>query len=194
VRYIVDHCLIGVKEMDAFENIVAQLLIEDDFWVMTSVRVDLTKEEKKEINKPTTPRPEIDIIAFNLKNNTLFLIEVKSFFDSRGVVFSELQKKSDIQKGRYKLLTSDKYRNIISKRLFEDLNKKGLINTKTKISYGLIAGNVYQNKESEIKEYFNSKKWLFWGPSEIKSKVIKLSSKGYENNPVTIASKIILRD
>jgi len=180
--------------MDAFENIVAQLLIEDDFWVMTSVRVDLTKEEKKEINKPTTPRPEIDIIAFNLKNNTLFLIEVKSFFDSRGVVFSELQKKSDIQKGRYKLLTSDKYRNIISKRLFEDLNKKGLINTKTKISYGLIAGNVYQNKESEIKEYFNSKKWLFWGPSEIKSKVIKLSSKGYENNPVTIASKIILRD
>jgi len=180
--------------MDSFETIVAQLLIEDGFWVMTSIKVDLTKEEKKKINKPTTPRPEIDIIAFNLKNNTLFLIEVKSFLDSRGVVLNELQKKSDIQKGRYKLLTSDKYRNIISKRLFEDLSKKGLINTKTKISYGLIAGNVYQNKEVEIKEYFNNKKWLFWGPSEIKSKVINLSLKGYENNPVTIASKIILKN
>ncbi len=49
------------KDMDAFEQIIGQLLVEEKYWVRHSVKIDLTPEEKRSINKPSTPRPEIDI-------------------------------------------------------------------------------------------------------------------------------------
>ena len=44
-----------------------------------------------------------------------------------------------------------------------------------------------------MQEYFDAKGWLFWGPSLIKSKILELAEKGYENNAVTIAAKILTR-
>jgi len=179
--------------MEALETIMSQLLEEDNFWVQKSIKVNLTKREKIKIGKPTTPRPEIDLIAYNQKANTLYLLEVKSYLDSLGVQIKDLKATNDTQKGRYKLLTSRKYRETVSKRLSKDLIAKGLINKRTKISYGLIAGHVYRNQEQELKALIEKKKWLFIGPSEIKEKIIKLAGKGYENNEITIATKILLR-
>ena len=68
-----------------------------------------------------------------------------------------------------------------------------MIGSKTTISFGLIAGKIYRGQEKEMAEYFNKQGWLFWGPSIIREKMEMLATKGYENNAVTIAAKILTR-
>ncbi len=179
--------------MDAFEIIIGQLLTENKYWVRLSVKINLSQEEKRSIKKPSTPRPEIDIAAFDVVANTLYLLEVKSFLDSPGVCYDEVVIDQDEQSGRYKLLTAKYYRDVLATRLHEDWCKSGHIKPSTKISFGLIAGKIYRNQEKEMQEYFDNKGWLFWGPTVIREKLIKLAEKGYENNTVTIAAKILTR-
>ncbi len=179
--------------MDAFEQIIGQLLVEEKYWVRHSVKIDLTPEEKRSINKPSTPRPEIDIVAYNTITDTIYLLEVKSYLDSPGVVYEHVAIEQDEQSGRYKLLTAKNYRETLAKRLHQDWCKSGHIRKSTRISFGLIAGKVYRNRELELREYFEKQGWLFWGPAEIKSQILRLSEKGYENNAVTIAAKILTR-
>ena len=59
--------------MDAFEIIIGQLLTEEKYWVRHSVKINLTQEEKRCIKKPSTPRPEIDIAAYDVITDTEFL-------------------------------------------------------------------------------------------------------------------------
>ena len=82
----------------AFENLINQLLQEEGFWTLQNVKIELSKEEKIKISKPTTPRPDIDIVAFDSKNNTLYLLEVKSFIDSQGVKSEEVFIEQKVQK------------------------------------------------------------------------------------------------
>lgn len=179
--------------MDAFEQIIGQLLEQEKYWIRHSVKINLTPEEKKKINKPSTPRPEIDIVAYDLSSDTLYLLEVKSYLDSPGVAYNHVAIEKDEQSGRYKLLTAKKYREILAKRLHSDLRKSGHIHVKTKISFGLIAGKVYQNREKDFQKLFDEKGWLFLGPTRIKEMVTDLARKGYEDNAVTIAAKILTR-
>ena len=113
--------------MDAFEQIIGQLLVEEKYWVRHSVKIDLTPKEKRSINKPSTPRPEIDIVAFNTTTDTIYLLEVKSYLDSPGVVYEHVAIEQDEQSGRYKLLTAKNYRETLAKRLHEDWSKSGHI-------------------------------------------------------------------
>jgi hypothetical protein len=179
--------------LDAFEQIIGQLLEEAGFWVRYSVKINLSKHEKVEIGKATTPRPEIDIVAYKPIEKTLYLIEVKSFLDSPGVVYEHVTIQQDIQSGRYKLLTSQKYREVIERRLKHEWVEEKLITEDTKINFGLVAGKVHKNRENELNENFASRSWLFWGPTEIRKRLIRLASKGYENNSVTIVSKLLTR-
>lgn len=181
--------------MDAFELISAQLLQEEGFWTIVNYKIDITKEiAKNQLKKPTMPRPEVDILAY--KRGTIYLIEVKSYIDSKGVqAKSILTKKNTLLSsihGRYKLFTWKAYRKILPKLVKNDLRKKGLINnSRVKIKYGLIAGKFSGTSEIILKKYFNSHGWLIWGPVEIKNKVENLITKGYENNVMTILSKIL---
>lgn len=179
--------------MDAFEQIIGQLLEEEKYWVRHSVKIDLSPEEKRAINKPSTPRPEIDIVAYDSRNDSIFLLEVKSYLDSSGVVLEHVAIEQDEQAGRYKLLTALKYRETLAKRLHQDWCKSGHIKKSTAVHFGLIAGKVYRNKEAELKAHFDKMRWLFWGPTEIKRRILALAEKGYENNAVTIAAKILTR-
>jgi hypothetical protein len=179
--------------MDAFEQLIGQLLTEEKYWVQQSVKINLTKEERRLVGKPKMPRAEIDIVALDMAANTIWLLEAKSFLDSSGVVSAHVIIEQELQSGRYKLLTSKKYRDVLYGRLREDWLRSGHINAETKISCGLIAGNVYQNKEAHLSSYFAEKEWFFWGPTIIKEKIRALASKGYENNAVTIASKFLIR-
>lgn len=49
--------------MDAFESIVAWVLEQEGYWVRTSYKVNLTKSEKRNIGRPSSPRWEIDMLA-----------------------------------------------------------------------------------------------------------------------------------
>jgi len=179
--------------MDAFEEIVGVLLENDKYWIRHSVKINLTKKEKAQIGKPWTPRPEIDIVAFDAMQNLIILIEVKSFLDSKGVIFEKVVENNEHPTGRYKLLTSKKYQDIIAKRLKSEWIDAGFINKKTKVSFGLIAGKISKMREVELNNYFSGKNWFFWGPTNLKEKLTALSKKGYENCTITIVTKLMQR-
>ena len=183
--------------MNAFEDIVKLYLEEEGYWVRQSVKVDITKQDKVDIGLPSMPRPEIDLVALNAKNNELLLIEVKSFLDSYGVYSEAITDEKDVFSKRYRLFTDSIFREVVTKRLREEYLKQGLINENTKINYALAAGNIHSPAdELKIREYFSKPErgWKLFSPKDIKEKVKELAKKGWEDNLVTITAKLILRD
>lgn len=179
--------------MDHFESIIATLLEAEGYWVRRSFKVNVTKEEKRQIGKHSIPRPEIDLLALHFSRNEVLALEAKSFLDSPGVKLVQLQEEHEVPEGRYKLFTSQRYRSIVFSRLLQDLTTHGMANLDTKISLGLAAGKVYQGEIDPIREFMEKKKWLFWSPEDIKLKVIALAERGYENDPAIITAKILMR-
>lgn len=180
--------------MDYFEEITCKILEEKGYWIRRSFKVELTKKEKRDIGKPSIPRPEIDILAFNQKRNLVVAIEAKSYLDSPGVRYSDLIKIHKAPQGRYKLFTSNRYRKIVFGRLSTQLMDCGMINNNTILTLGLIAGNVFKRESNRIKDYFlqKSPKWYFWGPEEIRDCVKGFAQMGYDNNPAVITAKLLL--
>jgi len=179
--------------MDHFEAIIKTLLEHEGHWVRQSFKVNLTKQEKRDVGKHSIPRPEIDLLAYNVSANNVIALEAKSYLDSPGVRYNELCESHEIPEGRYKLFTCENYRNIVFSRLKNDLIQLNMANESTTISLGLAAGNVYQSKSVEIRNLFDSNGWEFWSPEDIKQKVYDLASKGYENEPAIITAKILMR-
>ena len=177
--------------MDHFEGIVATLLKAEGYWVASSYKVHLSKEEKREIGKPSIPRPEIDLLALSFSKNKILAIEAKSYLDSGGVPLAALQEVHEVPEGRYKLFTSKRYREIVFKRMREQLVENGMANVDTVIELGLAAGNVYGNDHEKIKLFMLQKNWHYWSPFDIKNKVRELASLGYENDAAIITAKIL---
>jgi hypothetical protein len=179
--------------MDHFESIISTLLEADGYWVRRSFKVNVTKEEKRQIGKHSIPRPEIDLLALHFSRNEVLALEAKSFLDSPGVKVAQLQEEHEVPEGRYKLFTSKRYRSIILSRLLQDLVACGMARPDTKISLGLAAGKVYQGQSGPIREFMKKNKWFFWSPEDIKHKVTVLAERGYENDPAIITAKILMR-
>ena len=180
--------------MNAFEDIVRLYLEEKGYWVRQSVKVNISKEDKIKLKKPSMPRPEIDIVALNAKENELLLIEVKSFLDSYGVHYEGVSGKDRRDAERYKLFTDSLLRETITKSLFKEYLKQGLINKETNINYALAAGKIHSKwDEEKIDEYFSQNGWKLFSPNNIKDKIRELAEKGWEDNPITITAKLILR-
>jgi hypothetical protein len=116
------------KIMDHFESLICTLLEAEGYWTRRSFKVNVTKEEKRQIGKHSIPRPEIDILAFRFSENSVLAVEVKSFLDSPGLKLEKLQAQHEVPEGRYKLFTSDRYRSIVLPRLRQDLIHCGMAN------------------------------------------------------------------
>jgi hypothetical protein len=83
------------------------LLRHDGYWTTPSFNVDLTKEEKRRIGSASSPRWELDVVAYKGSTNEVLAIECKSFLDSTGVI---LRKGMFEPETRYKLFTDDALR------------------------------------------------------------------------------------
>lgn len=179
--------------MDHFENIVATLLEADGYWVRQSYKVNLTKDEKVRIGKPSIPRPEIDLLALKLDRNEIIAFEAKSFLDSPGVDLTELQEAHEQPTGRYKLFTCERYRTIVLERLLADLVALGMATPKATVRLGLAAGKVRSGQAEALETFMQERRWIFWSPKLIKQKVEALARRGYENEPAIITAKILMR-
>jgi len=180
--------------MDHFENIVRLLLEREGYWVRSSFKVNLTKEEKRYTGKHSIPRPEIDLVAFHPKQKKLLAIEVKSFFDSTGVNPAELEKVHEVAEGTYKMFTSERLRGVVLRRLSQDLFEAGLITELMSIQLGLVAGNVKNGCEDQLARLAKEKGWFYWSPRDVKERVISFSKESYENEAAVITAKILLRE
>lgn len=180
--------------MDGFEALVRLLLEKDGYWTRQSEKVNLSKEEKAATGKHSIPRPEIDVIAFRPRENTIIAMEVKSYLDSPGVRAADLSHEFEKTQGGYKLFTCPNYRDIVFKRLLDDYRHEGLADANTKIRLGLAAGKIYSDDEHALTSIFLERDWLLWPPSLLAHKARQLSKIGYENDPFVLLSKLLARN
>lgn len=182
--------------MEAFENIVAWLLEQEGYWVRTSFKVNLTKPEKRRIGRASSPRWEIDLIAYKPSKNEILAVECKSFLDSKGVCADHLIKNNAAASKRYKLFHEKQLRNIVFKRLVRQLANNGACLPTPKVRLCLAAGKIASKQDhTRLKQHFDKMDWrLFdraWFKVRLEEEVAKWR---YENNVAIVVAKILLRD
>jgi hypothetical protein len=180
--------------MDAFESLVAGLMRQQQgFWTQLNYKVNVTKEEKKEIGKPSMPRPELDILAYKPKGNVLRWIECKSYLDSYGVPVEVFTDPNHSAALRYKVFTDDKYCNVVTRRLVEQTVTEGLVLPNPKVEYCLVAGHVKSNRDEELASVFSERGWFFYGPKWLRDQLCKLADLSYENDLAVMVAKLFER-
>lgn len=179
--------------MDSFENLMATLLEREGYWVTTSFKVNLTKAEKVKIGKPTTPRWEIDLIAYKAGTNELLLVECKSFLNSSGVSFASLTGKNEKVAKKYKLFKYPKLLSVVRNRLVKQLIASQTCLNKPTVKLCLAAGKIKneENKNS-IKSYFDEKGWLLFDDFWLKEKLKELAGSDYENEVAAVVTKLMI--
>ena len=179
--------------MDYFERLVGTLLERRGYWVHQSYKIELSKADKRDLGKPSLPRPEIDLLAYKGGTNELLVIEVKSYLDSFGVDWKKVCVTHEDMQGRYKLFTNTRYRDLVMKRLVEQLSRSGSISAHTTPKLCLAAGKFKGGSEEPLKRHFEQKGWGLITPEEIRDGVAQLATAGYENDPVILAAKMLLK-
>lgn len=177
--------------MDAFEQLAAELLFANGWWVQTSVKVELTKEEKIKIGRPSCPRWELDVVAYRGATNEILVIECKSFLDSRGVQWSELQ--SDHGGDRYKMFTEPVLREVVLARLATQMIAEGRCAPNPTVRLGMIAGKLKSGDEERLPDHFKTNDWEFFGPGWLRDQLSKTAASSYNNQVSAIVAKLLLR-
>jgi len=180
--------------MDSFETLVGSLLEKDGYWVRTSMKVDLTREEKRKIGRPSSPRWEMDIVAYKAKANELLVVECKSFLDSPGVRARGLDGTDKKEGNRYKLFNDSVLRRTILGRLVKQLVSSGACALSPSVILCLAAGKVAGEPDREkIATLFGRNGWRFFDDSWLRERLLAVSNSGYENEVSSVVAKILLR-
>lgn len=178
--------------MDAFEQIVKIVLEGQGWWVRQGYKVELTKDEKVAVGRYSTPRWEIDLIAFQPRSNQVLLIECKSFLDSGGVSAKEFIDSDTPTKGRYKLFNESKLREVVMTRLKNQLVSEGLLSKTAQVSLALAVGKFRSASDRQaLQDRFDSRGWKLIDDLQLREWALELSERGYEDNVATIVAKLI---
>ncbi|MFN7843512.1 MAG: hypothetical protein ACK5YR_25645 [Pirellula sp.] len=178
--------------MDSFESIVATILERDGFWVRTSMKVELTKAEKREIDRPSSPRWEIDVVGYRAGDNLLRVVECKSYLDSGGVNISAFDTTSKFS-GRFKLFNEPTTREVVFRRLVAQLVASKAITPNPKIELCLAAGKIVNGNVDPIRSHFQAMGWLLFDPEWLRQKLLNIAADGYDNAIAAVTAKLLLR-
>ncbi len=174
---------------------MATLLEREGYWVRNSFKVELTKGEKRAIGIPSSPRWEIDLVAFNAKENIILAVECKSYFNSQGVSLKYFTKPPSIFTNRMKLFNGKKLRRIVLARMKKQMVKDGLCNESSEVQLCLATGKISSDSERvKVKELFIKREWKLYDDEWIADKVKAFASLGYENDVAAVVAKIILKN
>lgn len=177
--------------MDAFEQLVAEILFDQGYWVQTSVKVDLTKEEKRRIERHSSPRWEIDVVAYRAADNELLVVECKSYLDSRGVQWTELQ--DGYSNTRYKLFKEPVLRDVVFGRLAAQMVESGRCAPGVSVTLGMAAGKIKAGDQEDMERHFAERGWRFYGPDWLRERLEEMSAGGYTNQISSVVAKLLLR-
>lgn len=177
--------------MDAFESVAATLFELDGYWVRTSFKVELTKSEKRRIGRPSSPRWELDIVAYGARTNEVLSIECKSYLDSRGVTYeSFIDKKTTT----LKLFRESTTRDVVLHRLYQQMLKDGLCRRGAKVRLCLFAGKIATEHDRKlVRQYFDDHGWMLFDETWILNRLKRLSEGGYQNQVAAVVTKMLLR-
>lgn len=178
--------------MDAFEQLVSEILWMEGYWVRTSVKVELTKEEKRLIGKPSSPRWELDIVAYSGRDNRLLVVECKSYLDSRGVALRSLDGRDEKGATRYKLFTDDNLRRVVFDRLRTQFAESGACLPDAKIDLCLACGRIASDSDrTGLHAHFDAKGWQLWDEPWLKERLQRMAERGYENQVSAVVAKLL---
>ena len=176
--------------MNAFESIIASLLTLDRFWVRNNVKVELTSADKTAIGRTSTPRWDIDVVAYRPADNLLWMVECKSYLDSRGVSFRGFDPETGGTK-RYKLFNEPELKTIVTNRLVAQFREQGLILNDPAVRLCLAAPNIVESDESRIRAHFKESNWILLDRIWIVERLNRISKDGYEDSTVSILTKLL---
>jgi len=180
--------------VDAFEQLVSEILWMEGYWVRTSVKVELTKEEKKTIGRPSSPRWELDIVAYCGRDNALRVVECKSYLDSRGVALRAFDGNDAQFAKRFKLFGSWRLRNVVFRRLRKQFVASGSCRAYPEVKLCLACGRIASNADREgLHKHFAKKGWELWDESWLRERLRVMSQRGYENQVSAVVAKLLLR-
>ncbi len=180
--------------MNAFESLVAMLLERDGYWVKSSFKVELTKEEKRRIGRPSSPRWELDLVAYKGIGNELLVVECKSYLDSPGVRFRGFDGTDEKHTARYKLFNDSVLRETVLRRLESQLVESGACAQSPNVYLCLAAGKIATDEDRErLKEHFTDNGWRLFDDEWLRERLLSLSQSGYENEVAAIVAKLLLR-
>ncbi len=180
--------------MDSFESVVATILERDGYWVRSGLKVDLTKDDKQRIGRPSCPRWELDIVAFRGSSNELLVLECKSYLDSPGVTFAALTGADAKYAKRYKLFNDSVLRDVVFSRLKCQLTGSSACAENPTIRFGLAAGKVARESDrNDLRKHFDAQGWVFWDDSWLRDALTRVADGGYDNQVAAVVAKLLLR-
>jgi hypothetical protein len=180
--------------MDAFEQLVSEILWMDGCWVRSSVKVELTKKEKKAIGRPSSPRWELDIVAYSGRDNLLRVIECKSYLDSRGVALRAFDGTDKRFAKRFKLFGEKRLRNVVLKRLCKQFTQSGACRPKPVVKLCLACGRIASDTDrAALRRHFAAKGWELLDEDWLRQRLQLMSEGGYENQVSAVVAKLLLR-
>jgi hypothetical protein len=180
--------------VDAFERVVVSLLEREGFWVRSSFKVELTKEEKVKIGRPSSPRWELDLVGYRARDNEVRVVECKSYLDSRGVAMAAFDGSNPKAAKRFKLFSEGQTRAVVFHRLEEQLLTLGAIRPRPRVTLCLAAGRIASGADRlAIRSHFRAVGWLLWDEEWIGQQLAALAEGGYENDVTAVVAKLLLR-
>lgn len=203
--------------MDAFEQIVTMVLETRGYWVRNGFWVDLSPQVRELIGRPTTPRWELDMLAFRPGNKEVIAVECRSYLDAIGVTAQDFglprkvrnEKTGRMQKvpapmsktkitpeNRYKLFLDHNLRSVILNCLQAQLIDQGFITSDTKVRLGFATGKFRSGKDrEEVRALFKkpSENLVLISDLEIQQELAQMSRMLNSNDVAMVASKILMR-
>lgn len=177
--------------MQAFESLVAALLEREGYWVRQSFKVELAKDEKRQIGRPSSPKWELDVVAYRPGDRQLLAVECKSYFDSRGVTYEEVANgnKDDT---RYKLFVDAKLRDVVLRRLALQLTERKSIAPDSVVRLCLATGRIATAADrAKLKAQFDANNWLLLDEAWAREGLRLLAKGGYENSVAAVVAKLL---
>jgi hypothetical protein len=166
----------------------------EGFWVRTSVKVDLTKEEKHLIGRHSSPRWELDVVAYKARDNLLRVVECKSHFDSIGVRASCFDGSNPDHAKRYKLFNESELRRVVFNRLCLQLAQAGACRAVPEVRLSLACGKVRNDTDrAAIRRHFDTQGWELWDEPWLRERLQLMAQQGYENQVSAVVAKLLLR-
>jgi hypothetical protein len=176
--------------MDAFEQVIAEIFWKEGYWVQTSVKVNLSKEQKRRLENPSMPRPEIDVLAYSSRDNTLKAIECKSFLDSRGVIAADVG--GSTGSSRYKLFRNEALKDAVLQTLKDQLVATGACPADVRVVLCLACGKIASETDRlELRSMFSARGWELFDDQWISKKIQSMAEVGYENQISTVVTKLL---
>jgi hypothetical protein len=180
--------------VDAFEDLVARVFRGEGYWTRQNYRITLTKQDKVALGKPSMPRPEVDVLAYQPVANKVIWAECKSYLDSSGVHIDAFNGRNVVFAKRLKLFNDATLRELVTQRLLEQLEAELLTRPGATIEYWLVAGRLASVCADELRGFFDQPrkpKWVLKDRTWLISHLQAIVEKGYDDDVVSMVAKLL---